>query len=392
MDWKVTRDATLIDTEIKAYDAIDYATEEGLIGGPRQEGQLRIERQQAQEELDSITARINGFQLLDDREGVIEQSDRLTEKLRELRNQEVADRRMIALYEESLEVRDTERDDAQDLQRLYESLELTFSPDAVRRFADVATFHERLMSNRRSFLQSEIDRLTRQRAERALEIAEVETQRSSVMAVLRAGGALEELAALQNSAIQAAKRVEAADASLHRFKEVGEARENAKVRRAQMRQTAVSETNAAEEILDKASRVLSKFMMKLYNRRGVVVAKVDDYGIGFSLDIEGPKSKGTAKTQVLAFDFALMSTGFEEQRHPGFLVYDSAMFDGVDPRQVSSALELARDICREESTQYICTLNSSEVTSETLTEDWFISAICRKVLDTEVGGIFGCKF
>ncbi|MFC8664732.1 DUF2326 domain-containing protein [Streptomyces sp. NPDC057199] len=392
LDWKVTRDATLIDTEIKAYDAIDYATQEGLIGGTHQESQLRIERQQAQEELDSVTARINGFQVLDDREGVIEQSDRLTEKLRELRNQEVIDRRMIALYEESLEVRETEREDAQDLQSLYESLQLTFSPDAVRRFSDVAAFHEKLMSNRRSFLQSEIDRLTRQRTENAQEISDVESRRASVMAVLRAGGALEELAALQNSAIQAAKRVEAADASLRRFKEVSEARENAKLRRAQMRQAAVTEANSAEETLDNASRVLSKFMMQLYNRRGVVATKVDDYGIAFTLDIEGPKSKGTAKMQVLAFDFSLMSTGSQEGRHPGFLIYDSAMFDGVDPRQVSSALELAGEICREESTQYICTLNSSEVTAETLAENWFVSAIRRNVLDTEVGGIFGCKF
>ncbi|MFN2588565.1 MAG: DUF2326 domain-containing protein [Actinomycetota bacterium] len=51
---------------------------------------------------------------------------------------------------------------------------------------------------------------------------------------------------------------------------------------------------------------------------------------------------------------------------PRLLVHDSALFDGVDERQVALALQLARDRSAEAGFQYICFLNTDDVPSEEL--------------------------
>jgi uncharacterized protein YydD (DUF2326 family) len=96
--------------------------------------------------------------------------------------------------------------------------------------------------------------------------------------------------------------------------------------------------------------------------------------------------------QLLCFDLALMAENADWIRHPDFLIHDSVVFDGVDPRQITTALDLARRAVDQIGGQYICTMNSSDIPDDTRKQDWIESSIRRTEYDTEEGGILDVAF
>ena len=78
------------------------------------------------------------------------------------------------------------------------------------------------------------------------------------------------------------------------------------------------------------------------------------------------------------------------------LIHDSTLFDGVDERQISKALELAQKESTEKDFQYICLLNSDTVPYKDFTEGFagiFKKSIVQTFSDsTEDGGLLGVRF
>ncbi|MFD4111845.1 DUF2326 domain-containing protein [Streptomyces niveus] len=125
-------------------------------------------------------------------------------------------------------------------------------------------------------------------------------------------------------------------------------------------------------------------MQDLYNVGGVLTAEVDDLGFKFSIRVSTSASGGVTRMQLLCFDLTLM-TESDELHHPGFLIHDSVVFDGVDPRQIAAGLRLINETVESIDGQYICTMNSNDVPQPVRDEEWFVQGTRRVVLDTERG-------
>lgn len=70
-----------------------------------------------------------------------------------------------------------------------------------------------------------------------------------------------------------------------------------------------------------------------------------------------------------------------------FLIHDSTIFDGVDPRQRAHALELAAAMSEKYGFQYICTLNSDMVPANDFSPDFDFERLIRiRLTDTDAGG------
>lgn len=95
---------------------------------------------------------------------------------------------------------------------------------------------------------------------------------------------------------------------------------------------------------------------------------------------------------LFCFDLTMLEEGILTKHHPDFLVHDSTVFDGVDPRQRAGAMRFAQEMVKTIGGQYICTINSNDVPGDVLNEEWFKSGVIRTVLDTEVGGLVGREF
>ncbi|MEU4494646.1 DUF2326 domain-containing protein [Streptomyces sp. NPDC023998] len=394
LNWELVRDLSRLEEESDTYKAIARATKKNLLPRAlRPEPELMLELAEAQRELQDLESRVSGFRVVDDPTDLVNRADRVTEELKELRNEALVDRRMIELYSESIEnPEEDEQPSGSDLADLYSEMQRAFTPDALQSFDTVQAFHHKLMSNRRRFLSAELERLRSQQSERDEKIKRLVTSRNSILAVLDAGGALDELAAIQNERVEASARVTEIETALSNVRELAQAQEDVRLQKAQLRKETARDLSANRRKLDSVASRFDQMMQELYSVGGVLTAEVDDLGYKFTLKVSTSASGGVTRMQLLCFDLTLMAEGFAEKHHPGFLIHDSVVFDGVDPRQISAALALVKRTVAASGGQYICTMNSNDVPDAIRKEDWFAQGTRRVVLDTEKGGILGTTF
>jgi uncharacterized protein YydD (DUF2326 family) len=100
-------------------------------------------------------------------------------------------------------------------------------------------------------------------------------------------------------------------------------------------------------------------------------------------------TKCQIKLKLLQFIYDLMLISFARQRGLGvdFLVHDSTIFDGVDPRQRAHALELAASMAERYRFQYICTMNTDMVPTSDFTAGFEYESLIRlRLTDTHPNG------
>lgn len=192
------------------------------------------------------------------------------------------------------------------------------------------------------------------------------------------------------SSVQA--RVAAVDQQVEQAREVASRKEQLKLAQSTKRTEAATELNQSRAKLDRVSERLSQKMKQLYGREAALTVEVDDGGFKFKITTARSGSSAVDRMTMFCFDLTMLEEGVTTEHHPDFLVHDSAVFDGVDPRQRSSALRFAQQMVQETGGQYICTINSNDVPDEVLTEQWFTGGVVRTILDTEVGGLVGREF
>lgn len=391
LDWHYTFQLSRMEKEKRTFEAIQYAADERLV--PQivgNESQLVLERSVAEREWQHLNQQLESFELLDDPEGVFAESNELAIELNELTDAQVLDRRLLSLYEESLDQPEgTSQDDS--VTQLFEELGLAFTREALLRFDQVAEFHQVIISNRGRFLANEIDRIRRAVAEREVRINELNNRRSSLMRQLSSGGGVVDLLELQRRESEAKARLSSIDESIRAVRSIQASRDALSVRQATTRLDARSDLDEARAYLDSINVRFDSMIRRLYDRSGSINVEIDDLGYKFSVQVSGSSSSGITRMQLLCFDLALMAQS-PRNHHPHFLVHDSVVFDGVDPRQIAAGLTLAREIAAEAGGQYIATMNSNDVPQQIKTASWYGESVRRTILDTESGGAFGRAF
>jgi uncharacterized protein YydD (DUF2326 family) len=98
--------------------------------------------------------------------------------------------------------------------------------------------------------------------------------------------------------------------------------------------------------------------------------------------------------EIFCFDMMLQRMCARQKIGPGFLIHDSHLFDGVDPRQTARALAVGARLAEEIGFQYIVTLNSdvlAEVSSADFNVDSYL--VPQRLTDaTADGGLLGIRF
>jgi uncharacterized protein YydD (DUF2326 family) len=98
--------------------------------------------------------------------------------------------------------------------------------------------------------------------------------------------------------------------------------------------------------------------------------------------------------QIFCFDMMLMRLCASWGMGPGFLIHDSHLFDGVDGRQVISALKVGAETADELGFQYIVTMNEDDAFKESIAgfnlSDYVLATVLTDATDD--GGLFGIRF
>lgn len=391
LDWRYTQELTRMQKDQDAFKALAYATEVDLVPGlVENEADLLIRRGELERELTSAQQQANAFIVLEDPDGTLAESDEVANELVALNDEQMVDTRLLTLYRESIDETAEESDDA-GVGEIYRELGLVFSPAALRRFDEVEAFHQTLAGNRRRFIESEIVRLQAAIREREPRVQALQRRRQDLVRQLASGGGLDDLLELQRRVSDAAARLESLDEAIQKVRSVSVAQETLNVRKATTRRDARDALERDREFIDAVNSRFSGMIRTLYGRSASLTVAIDEYGYKFSTKVSGSSSSGITKMQLFAFDQTLMELS-RRSRHPHFLIHDSAVFDGVDPRQVAGALNLARSVVSASGSQYIVTLNTNDVPEAVSTADWYTAAVKRTILDTEKGGAFGVHF
>jgi uncharacterized protein YydD (DUF2326 family) len=227
------------------------------------------------------------------------------------------------------------------------------------------------------------------------QLAALDRERSEILRTLEGRGALEDFITLQRDLAT----VEALAATLReRFKaaEVLEG-ESAQldIDRAHLKRRLQEDHQLRAPVLEKAILLIADAISELYDdRSGQFIVEATENGPEFKISIEGDRGGGISKVEIFCLDLALLQIAKDNFGGPGFLIHDSHLFDGVDARQIASALLLgARGAGLD--MQYIVTLNSDIFDSLPLSDDIDRDEVVlstRLSDEAETGGIFGFRF
>lgn len=392
LDWRPVRELARIKTGLDQLSAITAATRDGLITSLRPESELLLERASLRGEADEWHARIENFRVLEDPEGLVERANALTKEISSLRDEAVTDSQMRDLYNSSLAEGDDGQDSADVVATLFEASGLVLAEGFKRRMDEVEAFHSSLIANRRVFLSSEIREIDERSRERNVLLQSLTRRRDSAMQALRAGGALEELLAIQSELAEIEARIAAVDEQIGQARELESKRGELKLEKAQERAVASEILSQSRTKLDDIGERFGSKMKRLYGKDAVLTVAVDDGGFKFGLKVTGAGSTGVNRATMFCFDLTMLEEGILTSHHPDFLIHDSTVFDGVDPRQRAGTLKFTQEMVEVTGGQYICTINSNDIPDDVRQEPWFTSGIVRTVLDTEPHGAIGVSF
>lgn len=394
LDWHRVQALQTLARKLDALKAVTAASQEGLLPTLGNESDLLILRSELQRQLSDYQARIDNFQVLDDPNGMVARADVLTAQLSALRDESLVDQRMATLYREALAEGAAEAADSlgDEVAAMYEQAGIQLGDLIVRRLDEVQRFHRQLSENRETYLQSALTEIESRSVGRSAELARVSALRETLMRALNAGGALDELLAIRDERSESERRLAEVDYQLNQVRDLTESRERLRAERAAQRAAALEHLSTNRTKLDRIAQRFDARMQRLYGVGGVLTASVDDSGYHFSIDVAGQSSTGVNKMKMFCLDLTLMEEGVESGHHPDFLVHDSSVFDGVDPRQIAAALSLAHEAVSTVGGQYICTLNSNDLGADVKATSWFDGSVRRTVLDTDEGGILGVAF
>lgn len=395
LDWSVAHGWQAIRDREKSLKQLKKSMKDGAFGAIVDKASvLKSQLIVAQARVERLKADVTSFRVLEEYHELEQEASELTRQLSVLADENVVDRRYLLELKQSTieEVPPTPAD----LGQLYAEAGVVL-PDVVKkRYEDVQTFHESVIRNRQSYLQSESEQTRRRMTEREQRQERMDQRRAEVMGILKSTGALEQFTALQGELARAKADVEA----LRQRYDAAEALESGSLKLQMERnilQTRLREDYSEQSVaVEDAILTFQQISASLYevSKAGHFTMTPTDNGPEFSIEIQGSKSRGVNNMQIFCFDMMLTLLTAKHQQSPGFLIHDSHLFDGVDERQVGKALALGAQMAEQHGFQYIVTLNTDDLPQETPEgfdlEDHMLPS--RLSDSSENGGLFGFRF
>lgn len=386
LDWHKAAVWQQLKDQKNALDALKQAIKTGAVDGELASlGELEAERLRLSTQLDRDREALASFQVLPQFREIEAQANALTTEIHALVNGNITDKRRLERYRDSLVDEDAPK--ANRLEALYTEAGVVL-PGAVKKtLADARAFNEKIVANRREFITGEIATLEAEVERRTAEVAALTDRRASFLSALAGQGALEELTELQELHAITRLKVDELSHRIAQLRQMTTKSDTIKVETVELKRATTLDYEERRALWSQALSFFAEFSEQLYKTPGRLVIDIDDTGYRFDVEIAGSPSEGISKMKIFCYD--LMLIAFARQRGLGidFLVHDSTIFDGVDPRQRAHALELAAAMSKEYQFQYICALNTDMVPVNDFSAAFdYASAVRLRLTDTDPSG------
>lgn len=393
LDWQIARDWQVVRDREKTLEELKKAAGNGAFGSIiGKAADLRTELTIQEARLKKLHAEVETFQVLPEYRELEVESAMLTRQLNELANANTIDFSAIRDLESALvsEV----PPDHEDLQAVYQEAGVVLPGLVKRRYEDVKSFHESVVRNRKDYLSSELDAAKLRIELRDSKKAQFDQRRGEILSILKSHGALEQFLKLQGELGRLESEVESLRQRFEAAEQLEGTKNELEIERNRLMIRLRRDFAEQKDRLAEAIVAFEETSQRLYESAGSMTVDETSNGPIFKFPMQGDRSKGIKNMQIFCFDMMLMRLCAKRQIGPGFLIHDSHLFDGVDGRQVISALRLGSEIAQELGFQYIVTMNEDDAFKETIEGfDLNDHVLPARLTDaTENGGLFGIRF
>lgn len=393
LDWQIARDWQAVRDREKNLEELKKAAGNGAFGSIiGKAADLRTELTIQEARLKKLHTEVETFQVLPEYREMEIESATLTRQLNELANANTLDFSAIRDLESALasEV----PPDLEDLQAVYQEAGIVLPSLVKRRYEDVKSFHESVVRNRKDYLSSELEAAKLRIELRDSKKALLDQRRGEILGILKSHGALEQFLKLQGELGRLESEVESLRQRFEAAEQLEGAKNELEIERNRLTIRLRRDFSEQKDRLAEAIVAFEETSQRLYESAGSMTVDETSNGPIFKFPMQGERSKGIKNMQIFCFDMMLMRLCAKRQMGPGFLIHDSHLFDGVDGRQVISALRLGSEIAQELGFQYIVTMNEDDAFKEAIDGFDLNNHVLRTRLTdaTEDGGLFGIRF
>ncbi len=391
--WQLLREKeTLLNAYRKASEAGVAQVTSGSLG------ELEAERVRLEQGTLRTEENLRAFKVHPEYDRIEQQASELTRQIHKLANHNVTDGRLLEHYRRSMDGEagtvDAERTN-QMIEEVYEEAGLVLSGLVKKRLGDVKEFHQALVRGRREFLACEADRLERDIVGRKRRIADLDSQRASLMQVLETHGALAEYNRLQALRQESLGKLAEVRRRIQQMRDLEEGRSQLKIELETLRQTTRHDLDDRSTAKEQAISLFNANSEALYDAPGNLVIEVGKNGYRFEVEIPRTGATGIENMKVFCYDLTLTQLWTAQPHHPGLLLHDSPMFDGVDERQKAAAWRRAKAESERLGFQYICMVNTDDIPEGGIMQDLDMRdpSLVRAVLtDQPDGCLLGIRF
>lgn len=393
LDWQIASEWQKVRDREKNLNELKKAARAGDFGSIiGKASDLRTQVTVAEARLKEMQFQLADFRVLPQYAELEAEADQLTQQLNDLANANVIDAGSIRDLETAM--RSEAPPPIDELESLYEEAGVSLPGVAIKRYEEVRSFHESVIRNRRDYLAGELEAAKLRITVREREKYRLDQRRAEVMNLLKSYGALDQFSKLQAETARKEAEVESLRQRFAAAEQLEGTENELGIERNRLTLRLRRDFSEQKERLSEAILAFEETSKRLYESAGSMTVDETSNGPQFQFPMQGSRSKGIRNMQIFCFDMMLMRLCAKRGTGPGFLVHDSHLFDGVDGRQVLSALKIGAETAKQLSFQYIVTMNEDDAFKET-TEGFNIRDYLLSVVLTDAkedGGLFGFRF
>lgn len=395
LNWEYAAEFQVLRDKERTLKELKRAANEGLLSGyVGSIGELEAERVRLEDEIAQLDEQLRTFKVHPQYLKIQEEANSLTREIHEIRNSSTINKQLLSMYKESVV---SEKDVSIDkVKQVYEESGFLFSDKLVKKLDDVSGFHKKIIENRKDYLTTETGRIKREIEEQESRIKQLDEKKAGLMEILESHGALEEYNKLQQRGTKLKQQLEEVKNRKENLKKFEEGKSALKISREELFQNTRRDYQERLPFVEKAIKKFNRNSENLYNEPGILSINVTESGYKYNVEIKRAGSEGIGYMKIFCYDLTLIQLISGMSDKWGSLIHDSTIFNGVDERQISRALELAAAEAEEQGFQYICALNSDNVPYDDFSDSFraeFDKHIIITFTDaTETGGLLGIRY
>lgn len=389
-EWQEIKDKKRLLSQLKK--AAKSGLMKGMLGSL---GELESERVHLQAEIEETRRQLDSFLIHPQYKDIEQQANVLTREIHQLSNANMFDRQILGLYQETINAEQTQEPSVDSIEQLYKEASVVLATGITKQLSELQQFHVQLIENRKQFLFDEMEGIKQEIQKREQEIEKKTKERAELLVILQTHGALEEHSRLEEHHTEKLSQFKELTQRIDNLKQFEAGNSDLLIAQEQLASRARRDYHERDTQRKQAITLFNASSQALYEVPGSLVIDINDKtGYQFGVDIKRTGSTGIEKMKVFCYDLMLIQRWQQQPYSPGILIHDSALFDGVDERQVGLALQLMVNESEKHGFQYICTLNTDQIPSNDELRNFSLDPYCALRLkdDRPENSLLGLRF